>query len=338
MAVFLDYMEQLLQGEDLSFDQSADLLNIIFQGEVASVQIAAFLTAHKIKGYTSSEIGGFANSLRNNAIHVESKSENLLDTCGTGGAKIKTFNVSTAAAIVAAGAGVKVAKHGNGGITSSCGSADVLQSLGVNINASPEVIGRSIDECNIGFMFAPRFHPAMKYVQPVRKELGFRTVFNLLGPLANPAFANLQVMGVGDESLMHLVAGALKELGTERAMVMHAQGLDELSLMGPTRIIEVSNGESIEYSIEPEDLGFKICSVEDIKGEGIEHNTALIKSIFAGETHGPAYDIVVLNAAASIYIYGLADSLENAVDIARVSIDDGKARQTLEAMIEISRT
>ncbi len=239
MTKITEYLDIILEGSDLSFEQAKALLDTIFEGQVSEVQIAAFLAAMRVKRASVSELAGLATSLREHALRVDAGVENLVDTCGTGGARVKTFNISTAAALSAAGAGVYVAKHGNRGITSKCGSADVLAELGVNIDPWPEKIAKCIREAHIGFMFAPMFHPAMKHVQPIRQNLDFRTAFNILGPLANPAGATCQVMGVYEESLVGRIAETLKVLGSCRAMVVHSCGLDEISTMSPTKILEL---------------------------------------------------------------------------------------------------
>jgi anthranilate phosphoribosyltransferase len=265
MAVITEYIQPLLEGESLSFEQATSLLDIIFEGEIPEVQIAAFLTAMRAKGATAPELAGLAKSLRSHAVAVKVDVDNLVDTCGTGAAAIKTFNISTASALVAAGAGVYVAKHGNRGITSKCGSADVLEELGVKIDASAEVVAECIRQAHIGFMFAPMFHPAMKYVQPIRKSLGFRTVFNLLGPLANPANADAQVLGVAEENLMQIVVEALKLLDICYAMVVHSNGMDEMSTTGVTKIVELKDGQIAGKEINPEDLGITLGSIEELK-------------------------------------------------------------------------
>ena len=251
MAAITEYIEPLLKGENLSFGQATSLLDIVFEGEVPEPQIAAFLTAMRVKGPTAQEVAGLAKSLRSHAVKVETGVENLVDIVGTGGAAVKTFNASTAAGIVAAGAGVYVAKHGNRAITSKCGSADVLEELGVKIDPGPEVVARCIKEARVGFMFAPMFHPAMKYVQPIRKSLGFRTVFNILGPLANPADVPSLVLGVAEERLMEMMAEALKMLGTRFALVVHSNGLDEISTAGVTKILELKDGDITGKEINP---------------------------------------------------------------------------------------
>ena len=331
-----EQLETLLAGNDLTFDQARALLDTIFDGDTPPAQVAAFLTAMRIKGTTATELAALAGSLRDHAVRVDPGIDNLVDTCGTGGAKLKTFNISTAAAIVAAGAGVPVAKHGNRGITSKCGSADVLTALGVKIDPGPDRVAECIKKANIGFMFAPMFHPAMKYVQPVRKELGFRTVFNILGPLANPARATAQVMGVADESLMNKIADTLKLLGIKTAMVVHSRGLDEISTMGPTKILQLKDDRITESTLNPEDCQIPIAKFDDLKGDTAETNAKIVRDVIEGTETGPKKDIVLINAAAAIIVAGLADDFTAAVRIADDAITSGKAKQALEKFIEIS--
>lgn len=338
MAKITEYLEILLQGNDLTFGQAKALLDTIFEGDVADVQIAAFLAAMRAKGATANELAGLAGSLRNHVVHIEAGIDNLVDTCGTGGAKLKTFNISTAAALVAAGAGVYVAKHGNRGITSKCGSADVLVQLGVNIAPGPELVVRCISQAHIGFMFAPKFHPAMKYVQPIRQNLDFRTVFNILGPLANPAGATAQVMGVPEEALMGKIAETLKVLGAKRAIVVHSEGLDEISTMGPTKILELKDGRITASEIKPADYGISLADFDALKGGDAEANANIVTRILSGQETGAKKDIVVLNAAAAIIVAGLADDFEGAVGLAESSIKDGKGRAALEKLIEVSNS
>jgi anthranilate phosphoribosyltransferase len=336
MAAITEYIELLLQGQSLSFEKATLLLDIIFEGKVPEAQIAAFLTAMRIKGATSAELAGLAKSLRNHAVKVKVDIDNLVDTCGTGGAAVKTFNISTAAAIVAAGAGVYVAKHGNRGITSGCGSADVLEELGVKIDAGAETVAECIKQAHIGFMFAPMFHPAMKYVQPIRKALGFRTVFNLLGPLANPANAAAQVLGVGDENLMQIVAEALKLLGTRYAMVVHSNGLDEISTLAATKIVELKEGQITSKELDPQDLGIAPAGVEELKATDAKTSAKVLMDILTAKETGPCKDIVILNAAAAIIAGNLADDFESAIKLANASVSDGKALACLQKLIEIS--
>ena len=339
MTAITEYIKPLLAGESLSAEKATELLDIIFEGQVSDVQIAAFLTAMRIKTATAPELAGLAKSLRSHAVAVKvdiDKGCRLVDTCGTGGGAIKTSNVSTAAAIVAAGAGVYVAKHGNRGITSRCGSADVLEGLGVKIDASAEVVAECIKQAHIGFMFAPRFHPAMKYVQPIRKSLGFRTVFNILGPLANPAGAQAQVLGVADENLMQIVAEALKLLGTRYAMVVHSNGMDEISTAAVTKIAELKEGQISNKELNPEDLGIPLADVGQLRVDDVKASAKVLRDIIGGKETGPRRDIVILNAAAAVIAGGLADDFRTAIRLVEASVDSGKALKCLEKLIEVS--
>jgi len=338
MATITEFIEPAMKGENLTFEQAGKVLDVIFAGEVPETQIAAFLTALGCKPVTAAELAGLAKSLRDHAVKVTVDIDNLVDTCGTGGATVKTFNISTAAAIVAAGAGVHIAKHGNRGITSKCGSADVLAALGVNIEASPDCIAQCIMEAGIGFMFAPKFHPAMKYVQPVRKTLGFRTVFNILGPLANPAGANAQVMGVPEQNLMPIVAEALNLLGVRRAMIVHSNGLDEISTMGPTKITELKAGNLTNWTLNPQDYGLKPATQEMLAGSDAAGNADIVSNILKGKGDGSRKDIVVLNAAAAIIVGGLADDFPDAITLAQKAIDSGQASHCLEKLVRISNS
>ena len=338
MAKITEYLEMLLEGSDLTSTEAGKLLDTVFEGEVADVQIAAFLAAMRAKGATADELAGLAGSLRKHAVQVETGIDNLVDTCGTGGAKLKTFNISTAAALVAAGAGAYIAKHGNRGITSKCGSADVLAELGVNIAPGPELVGRCIKEAHIGFMFAPKFHPAMKHVQPVRQSLDFRTVFNILGPLANPAGAAAQVIGVPEEGLMQKIAETLKTLGVKRAMVVHSEGLDEISTMGPTKILQLKDGQITADEINPTDYGISLADYDSLKGGDAQANARIVSEVLSGADTGARKDIVVLNAAAAIIVAGLADNFKAAIVLAESSIADGKGRAALNGLVEISNS
>jgi len=338
MAKITEYLEILLEGNDLTFEQAKKLLDTIFEGEVPDVQIAAFLAAMRAKKASVSELAGLATSLREHAVKVDTGLDNLVDTCGTGGAKLKTFNISTASALVAAGADAHIAKHGNRGITSKCGSADVLAELGVNIEAEPQIIAECIKQAHIGFMFAPRFHPAMKHVQPVRKALEFRTIFNILGPLANPAGASAQLMGVPQENLMPIIAETLKMLGTKRAIVVHSDGLDEISTMGTTKILELKNETISPKQINPSDFGLKKADFESLKGGDAKTNAKIVTDILNGKDKSPRRDIVVLNAAAAIIVANLVDDFISAINMANKAIDSGKASKCLEQLIIISNS
>ena len=338
MAQITEYLETILQGRDLSFDKAKDLLDIIFAGEVAEAQVAAFLAAMRAKGASVPELAGLARSLRDHAVKVDTGLDDLVDTCGTGGAKLKTFNISTTAALVAAGAGVYVAKHGNRGMTSKCGSADVLTELGVNVSCGPQLVAECIRQAHVGFMFAPMFHPAMKYVQPTRKALGVRTVFNILGPLANPAQAQAQVMGVAEESLMNKIIETLKMLGVERAIIVHSEGLDEISTMGPTKIMQLKAGQVTAEQIKPSDFGIATADFDSLKGDDARTNAKITRDILSGKERGAKKDVVLLNAAAAMIVSGKAEDFAGGVKLANKAIEQGAAAQALEKLIEISNS
>jgi anthranilate phosphoribosyltransferase len=336
MATIVEYINPLLKGENLSFEQATSLLDVVFDGEVPEPQIAAFLTAMRIKGPTAQEVAGLARSLRSHAVKVEAGVDNLVDVVGTGGAAVKTFNVSTAAALVAAGAGVHVAKHGNRAITSKCGSADLLAELGVKIDPGPEVVAECIRQARVGFMFAPMFHPAMRYVQPIRKSLGFRTVFNILGPLSNPAGVPSLVLGVAEEGLMQMMAEALNVLGTRYAMVVHSEGLDEISAGAVTRIAELSGGRITHKELNPRELGIEPGDIEKLKVSDAQASAKIVRDILSGKETGSGKDIVVLNASAAIIAGGLVEDFASAVRLAEASISEGNAQNCLEKLIEVS--
>ena len=338
MTKITEYLDIIMQGNDLSFDQAKALLDNVFDGDVPDAQIASFLTATRIKGTVPTELAGFAGSLRSHAVPVKVDGKNLIDTCGTGGATVKTFNISTASALVAAGAGAYVAKHGNRAITSQCGSADVLAELGVKIAPGPDKVAECIKQAHIGFMFAPMFHPAMKFVQPIRKTLDFRTVFNILGPLANPASASAQVIGVADENLLDTIVETLKILGAKRAMVVHSQGMDEISTAGITKIRQLKNGEISSIELEPAKLGIAPACVDDLKSGDAKANAEIIRNILNGKETGCKRDIIILNAAAAIIVAEQAEDFESAMKLATSSVEEGKALACLEKLIEISNS
>ncbi|MFA5783839.1 MAG: anthranilate phosphoribosyltransferase, partial [Phycisphaerae bacterium] len=314
------------------------LLDTVFEGGVSEVQIAAFLAMMRMKRAAAEEIGGLASSLRDHAVPVVTGIENMVDTCGTGGAMIKTFNISTAAGLVAAGAGAYVAKHGNRAITSKCGSADVLAELGVKIDPGPEIVALCIKQAHIGFMFAPMFHPAMKFVQPIRKSLDFRTAFNILGPLANPAKVTAQVMGVADVELMDRIVQTLKLLGVKKAMVVHGQGMDEISTLGKTKIYKLADGKFTYSELDPASLGIACTDIDQLRSGDAAANAAVVKNILDGKDKGPRRDIVVLNAAAAIIVADIAEDFETGMALAEESIDNGKAQACLKKLIEISNS
>lgn len=327
-----DILSQVVSGQDLSQATAQQAMNIIMSGQANEAQICAFLTALRMKGETSEEVTGFAATMRQYAVGLNCSSPELIDTCGTGGDRKGTFNISTTVAFVLAGAGLTVAKHGNKGVSSSSGSADVLTALGVNVNLPPAGVSKAIDELQIGFLYAPLFHQAMKYAAKPRKELGFRTVFNILGPLTNPANASCQLLGVYDPSLTHKVAEALVGLGTQRAMVVHSDdGLDEISTAVPTHVSEVQNGMVRDYVIDPAEYGFGSCSVQDYHGGTPQDNAAITLAILQGQA-GPKRDVVLLNAAAALMVADKADSIREGLELAANSIDSGAAMEKLEAL------
>ncbi|MCS6861148.1 MAG: anthranilate phosphoribosyltransferase [Abditibacteriales bacterium] len=333
-----DTLQKIIDHHPLTEPEAHDAMQRIMAGEATAVQIAALLVALRMKGETVEEITGFARAMRAAAVKVEARSRPLVDTCGTGGDGSHTFNISTAAAFLAAGAGVKVAKHGNRAASSQCGSADVLEALGVNINLSPEQVARCIDEIGIGFLFARTFHPAMRHAAPVRSELGVRTVFNLLGPLTNPAGATRQVMGVFDARWVEPIAHVLKNLGAERAFVVHgAGGLDEISTLGETQVAEVGPEGILSYTIAPEDFGIARAAPADLRGGAPPQNAAMILECLSAAP-SPRRDIALLNAAAAIVVAGLAKDLREGLERARHAADSGAAREKLEALRAFSQT
>jgi anthranilate phosphoribosyltransferase len=329
----LTAVRKLALGEPLSAAQVAAAFGAVMAGDATAAQIAALLVGLRVKGETAAEIAGVAQALRGAMVSlpVESPSE-LVDTCGTGGGAVPTFNISTAAALVAAGAGVRIAKHGNRSFTSLSGSADVLEALGVAIEVSVATMSRVLGEAGIVFMFAPLMHPAMRHVGPVRRELGIPTVMNVVGPLANPARAGRQVVGVADERRLPLLAGALCELGTTHALVVHGTGLDEVSPLGPSRIFEVRGNDMTEWRLDPQDYGVPTATADQLVGGSPRENASIITAVLRGEGNPGATSAVVLNAAAAIYVSGRTDSFVNAVDVARDALASGGGLKALERL------
>ena len=335
---FQTTLDTLADGNDLTEDEMVASMTAIMQGEVADSQLATFLTALQAKGETVAEIVGAARVMRAKAEKLDIKSTSLVDTCGTGGDGADTFNISTASALVTAGAGVTVAKHGNRAVSSRSGSADVLKCLGGNLDANLATVERCVDEAGLGFLFAPLMHKAMKHAAGVRKKLGVRTIFNLLGPLTNPANAQAQVLGVFDVKWVQPLAEVLCGLGCSRALVVHgSDGLDEITLTGVSQVAELKNGEVTSYNLDPAELGFDYCTSADLKGGTPEENAAIIQGILNGEK-GAKRDIVVLNSAAAIYVGGKADSLEQGARLAVNSIESGKARDKLKDLCRITNS
>lgn len=325
-------IDAVCAGDHLTADHAAAVLSEIMEGRTDPVQTGAFLIALRAKGETVPELVGLARTMRGLAAPVETEREDLVDTAGTGGGP-STFNISTTAALVAAAAGCAVAKHGNRSNTSRCGSADLLEALGVNIELDPTQVGRCIDEVGFGFMFAPRHHAAMAHVIPARKALGVRTIFNFLGPLTNPAGAERQLLGVSDRHYQETIAEALVGLGSVRAMVVAAEdGVDELSIAARTRVIEVADGRTAEWFVEPGGLGLSTGGLDEVAGGSPEENAAASRAVLDGGD-GPRRDLVLLNAGAAIYVGGLAGSLGEGVEKATAAIDDGAARELLDRLI-----
>lgn len=328
-------IDAVCAGDHLTADHAAAVLAEIMEGRSSEVQTAAFLIALRAKGETVPELVGLARTMRSLAAPVKTLREDLVDTAGTGGGP-STFNVSTTAALVAAGAGCAVAKHGNRSSTSRCGSADLLEALGVEIELTPEQVGRCVDEVGFGFMFAPRHHLAMAHVIPARKALGVRTIFNFLGPLTNPAGAQRQLLGVSDRHYQETIAEALVGLGSERALVVTAEdGIDELSITARTRVIEVADGSTEEWFVEPGEFDLAAAGLDDVAGGTPEENAAATQAVLEGE-RGPRRDLAVLNAGAAIYVGGLASSLGQGVEKAETAIDDGHAAALLERLVVTS--
>lgn len=326
-----DAIRTVADGRALEVDTAEQVMDAIMDGEATPAQIASLLTAIRCRGENAAELTGFARSMRNHATVVPTSRTPLIDTCGTGGGGCSTINVSTAAAIVAAGAGVPVAKHGNRAMTSRCGSADVLEALGIAIERAPERVGGCIDEHGIGFLFAPALHPAMRHAVGPRREIGLRTVFNLLGPMTNPAGAEAQVIGVPEPRLADLILEVLAGLGRSRAMVVHGlAGVDELSIEGPTRVCELRDGWVRKTLIEPADAGLNEAPLVAVAGSDAAENAAAIVAVLGGEK-GPKRDFILLNTAAALVVGGAADELRDGVRLAAEAIDSGRARDTLAA-------
>jgi anthranilate phosphoribosyltransferase len=332
-----DALAQLLDGKDLSREEARRVMDRIMSGEATPGQIGGFLVALRLKGETADEIAGCAEAMRAHVLPVKPKREDLVDTAGTGGDGGKTFNISTAAALIAAAAGAGVAKHGNRSVSSQSGSADVLEALGFELEQEPDRIARSIDELGFGFMFAPTHHPAMKHAGPVRRELAARTVFNVLGPLTNPAGARAQVVGVYSPLLVPVIADVLAQLGARRAFVVHgAGGIDELSPAGPNLVCEVVDGFVRRREIDPLELGVERCAPEELRGGTPPENAAKIRSVFSG-ANGGRRSAILLNAAGAIAAGGHADDLKEGLAIAREALDSGAAGERLERLIAFSK-
>ena len=340
---FNSVLKRIMAGESLTRDETHALFGQLMDGELSEPQVAGLLVALAIKGETVEEITGAAMAMRDHMVRIDTGGADVIDTCGTGGTGLKTFNISTAAALVCAGAGAKVAKHGNRTTTRSSGSADVLIALGVNLDASPERVSKSLAEANVCFCFAVKCHPAMKYAVPVRKALGIRTIFNVLGPLTNPAGAKRQVMGVFDGDLTETIANVHASLGSERAMILHAEdGLDEISTTSLTKISELKNGKVTTHTVQPEDFGIRRALIEDLLVESPEESADVIRGILAGAGKNPddraaaARNIVLINAAAALTVADLAKDIPAGLTLAAAAIDSGAAQAALEKLVEIT--
>lgn len=329
-------IQKLVEGRDLSYEEANEAMREIMSGKASEAQIAAFLTALRMKGETVDEIAAFATVMRTFCRRIHPKvGGRLIDTCGTGGDRTKTFNVSTIAAFVIAGAGISVAKHGNRSVTSMCGSADVLERLGLNLNAEPQVVEKAIEDVGIGFLFAPVFHPAMKYAAAPRKEIGIRTVFNILGPLTNPANANAQLLGIYDGTLVEPLALVMKKLGCSEAMVVHGlDGIDEISITGSTVIAWLKEGNVKLLDLSPESLGLERAKVEEVGGGSPEYGAELGYKILNGLVDGPKKDMVLVNAAAGIIVGDEASDFSEGLDLARESLESGAAYGKLRHLIK----
>jgi anthranilate phosphoribosyltransferase len=327
-------INSLAHHRQLSADEVTAAFDVIMRGEALPTQMAAFLMGLRVHGETAETVAGAARSLRRAMIPLDaSDPDSLVDTCGTGGGAVRTFNISTAAALVAAGAGVRIAKHGNRSFTSTCGSADVLESLGVKIDVPVSVMVQALREAGIAFMFAPLMHPAMRHVGPVRRELAIPTVMNIVGPLANPAGAGRQVVGVADANRMQVIAGALAALGTRHALVVHGEpGLDELSPLGPTHVIEIRGGESAQWTLDPSDYGLAASRADELAGASPQENARVIEAVLAGRANCGARAAVLLNAGAAVYVSGLVDTFDNALARATTALESGEALAALNRL------
>lgn len=330
-------LHRIIAHQEIMHDEMVSLMRQIMQGEISPVLIAAIITGLRVKKETIGEIAAAAQVMREFATKVDiSDSTHLVDTCGTGGDSAHTFNISTASAFVAAAAGARVAKHGGRSVSSKSGSADVLEALGVNLNQTPQLVAQSICEIGVGFMFAPNYHAAMKHAAPLRRELGIKTLFNILGPLTNPASAKRQVLGVFDEDLVKTLAHVLQLLGSEHVLIVHGKdGLDEITITGETNIGELKNGKVTVYNLRPEDFNLKTSSIETIRVTYSENAKTMLLSVLENVA-GPARDIVLMNAGAAIYVSGIVDTLEQGIKTAHRAIESGAALKKLHELVEFT--
>ncbi|MFO7877177.1 MAG: anthranilate phosphoribosyltransferase [Desulfovermiculus sp.] len=335
--MFRELLYKIYQRKDLTEEEMSALLGEIFSGNTTDAQVGAFMGALATKGETYAELAGAARAMRKKAIRIETMAQDVIDTCGTGGDTSGTFNISTVTAFVAAGCGAVVAKHGNRSISSQCGSADVLEALGVNLDVDPEIVEEAIAEIGIGFLFAPKYHGAMRYASNARKEVGLRSIFNMLGPLTNPAGTKRQLVGVFAPELTEMFAQALKRLGAKRALVVHGHdGLDEISVCAPTRICELCDGQISTYDLFPESYFGRTAAAEEIAGGSPAENAQITKNILSGHK-GARRDIVLINSAAALMAAGRVESIEQGIEMAEQAIDSGAAMDKLTALIEFTR-
>lgn len=335
--MFREHLTQIIQRKDLSESQMADMMNTVLTGNATDAQIGAMMAALATKGETFEELAGAAGAMRQNARRIQATGSPVVDTCGTGGDGAHTFNISTTTAFVVAGAGVTVAKHGNRSVSSKCGSADVLETLGVKLDTPPEIVEEAIQEVGIGFMFAPLYHSAMKHAIKPRQELGVRSIFNMLGPLTNPASAGCQLLGVFAPQLTEMFAQALKLLGGQSALVVHGHdGLDEISVCAPTRVSELKDGMVRTYDVDPVPYFGRLADPEEMAGGDAEENAAITRDILAGKS-GAKRDVVLINTGAALMAAGKAEDLKGGIEMAAAAIDEGKAAQKLEALVEYTQ-
>jgi len=334
---FTDYLNTIVNGHNLSQDQMADMLDTIFSGQATQAQVGAFMAALATKGETFEELAGAARAMRTKAVRVQTLAKKVIDTCGTGGDALGSFNISTTTAFVIAGAGVTVAKHGNRSVTSKCGSADVLEELGINLSVNPEIVEEAINEIGIGFMFAPMYHGSMKYAMKARTECKIKSIFNMLGPLTNPAAASCQILGVYAPELTEMFGKALDLLGVEKAFVVHGHdGMDEMTTTDLTRVTELNNGMIKTYDVDPLTYFDEYADPKDLLGGDAKHNSAITRAILSG-AKGPKQDIVLLNAGAGLVAADAAPTIEKGIDMALKSIETGAALEKLELLADYTR-
>lgn len=334
--MFNEFLKKIISRQDLTEEEMTEAMGLIMSGSVTDAQIGAFMGALSTKGETFAELAGAARAMRRKASRIQVTSDTVVDTCGTGGDGAQTFNISTTAAFIVAGCGVTVAKHGNRSVSSKCGSADVLEALGVRLDIDPEVVEEAVREVGIGFLFAPVFHGAMRHAARARKDLGVRSIFNMLGPLTNPAGANCQLLGVYAPALTEMFAQALRMLGARRAIVVHGhEGLDEISICAPTRVTELRDGLIKTYDLTPEQLLGRCAKPDELLGGDAAQNAGIIRNILAGQ-RGPRRDVAVVNAAGALMAAGVSESFPDGIRMAEASIDEGAAASKLEALVRFT--